>query len=178
MSIVWVFDISSISTATSWWLIEDGQVPLTDFGLSGMGVGQKWGGTFPPWTQEYYAPEVDKGCTLEPSADIFSLGAVFLEMLIPFICPDGLIDLKEILKSPRDEKHSYAKNIDNVHKWMGQMEKKVHPGGWEIFVLSTCRDMLNSNPKARPSAKNLCSILPKLSVLGGLVLTVKSIRFG
>lgn len=45
-------------------------------------------------------------------ADVFSLEAVFLEMLVARDCPGLFKDLENILKSPFDGTLSYAKNID------------------------------------------------------------------
>lgn len=47
------------------------------------------------------APEVEAGSTRGRSADIFALGAVFLEMLIAYSFPHKRQDLEEVLKLPR-----------------------------------------------------------------------------
>lgn len=66
-------------------LIKDRDILFTDFGISIMGLEKTIPTTIPDRprarTREYCAPEVENGHTRGISADIFSLGAVFLEML-------------------------------------------------------------------------------------------------
>lgn len=84
-------------------LIKGPNILLADFGISQMGHRK----TMPTTNlhrnaqriREYCAPEVDKGNTRGRSADIFSLGTVFLEMLVTLSYPDGYKDLTEVLMS-------------------------------------------------------------------------------
>ncbi|KAF7552638.1 hypothetical protein G7Z17_g4173 [Cylindrodendrum hubeiense] len=111
-------------------------------------------------TREYCAPEVDNGSTRGRSADIFSLGAVFLEMIITYTYPDGFKELKDVLESPSQQGSSYAKHIDEVHKWTNE---KLHPVGWQDDVLSACQKMLHPDRSKRPSARELDGIWSSLS---------------
>lgn len=148
-------------------LIKGQQVLLADFGISQMGLGK----TMPTTnlhrnaqrTREYCAPEVDKGSTRGRSADIFSLGAVFLEMLIAHTYPEGYKELGEILKLPLHQNPSYAKNIAKVHEWINE---NVHPVGWQANVLSVCQNMLHSDRSQRPVAEELYTVWSSFSTAG------------
>jgi serine/threonine protein kinase len=58
----------------------------------------------------YYAPKVEDRSMHSRSADIFSLGAVFLEMLVAHSYPQERPALKAILISKGDR--SYAKSVE------------------------------------------------------------------
>ncbi|KAL6411062.1 ankyrin repeat protein [Ilyonectria robusta] len=112
-------------------LIKGDKVLLADFGISQMGLGKTMPTTYrhrnAARTREYCAPEVEKGSTRGRSADIFSLGAVFLEMLLAHSYPDGLNGLKKVLDSSSQHASSYAIHIDEVHTWMAE---NLHLAGW------------------------------------------------
>lgn len=137
-------------------LIKDNTVLLADFGISQMGLGK----TVPTTnlkrsserSREYCAPEVDKGSTRGRSADIFSLGAVFLEMLLSHAYPDGHKELADVLKPSPQETSSYAKHIEEVQKWTSE---RLHPVGWPAVVLSICQAMLHPDRSLRPLAEEL-----------------------
>ena len=69
-------------------------------------------------TREYCAPEVDRGSTHSRSADIFSLRAVFLKMLVALNDPKYLAELTLVLKGPSESTTSYSNYVNNVHKWI------------------------------------------------------------
>ncbi|CRG92693.1 hypothetical protein PISL3812_09758 [Talaromyces islandicus] len=138
-------------------LIKKGRVLLADFGISQMGLGK----TMPTTnlarnasrTKEYCAPEVDQGRTRGRSADIFSLGAVFLEMCIAYYNPEDFQQLESILKTEQNQ--SYARNIDKVHELIRCMKLRLEDGTWQQNILCLCMEMLNSNRDQRPSAEVL-----------------------
>jgi serine/threonine protein kinase len=139
-------------------LIKDEQVLLTDFGISKMGLGKTMPTTVPAFprarTEGYCAPEVEAGSTRGRSADIFSLGAVFLEMLIAYSYPDLRQDLEEVLTSRGNR--SYAKAVDLVHQLMDDIEERG-PEKWSLKVLTYCRRMLHEERDQRPLADELDS---------------------
>jgi serine/threonine protein kinase len=67
-------------------LVKDEQILLSDFRISKAGVGKTMPTTIPalPYagSECYWAPELEAGINQVRSADIFSLGAVYLEMLV------------------------------------------------------------------------------------------------
>ncbi|KAF5534337.1 hypothetical protein FMEXI_11332 [Fusarium mexicanum] len=146
-------------------LLKGDKVLLADFGLSLMGLGKTLPTTYqnrrPGRTKEYCAPEVENGSTRGRSADVFSLGAVFLEMLLSQAQPASLKKLQVILKSSSEEGSSYAKHIDQVHKWM--MES-LHLTGWQNDIVSLCQRMLDPDRAKRPKAGHISSELSKLLV--------------
>ena len=83
-------------------LIKGEKILLADFGISQMGLGKTIPTTYEyrnaSRLREYCAPEVDKGSTRGRSVDIFSLGAVFLEMLIAENYSNRFEELNKILK--------------------------------------------------------------------------------
>ncbi|KAH7132746.1 kinase-like domain-containing protein [Dactylonectria macrodidyma] len=137
-------------------LIKGDKPLLADFGISQMGLGKTLPTTYEhrnaARTREYCAPEVDRGSTRGRSADIFSLGAVFLEMLLAYSYPDGFKELQRVLESPSHNGASYAKHIDEVHAWI---TKKVHLVGWQYEVLCLCKKMLHQDRLQRPDAANI-----------------------
>ncbi|KAF4957171.1 hypothetical protein FSARC_11380 [Fusarium sarcochroum] len=162
-------------------LIKGDKILLADFGISLMGLGKTMPTTYQhrnaARTREYCAPEVESGSTRGRSADVFSLGAVFLEMLLAQTQPAKLRDLKEILESPSHEGSSYAKRIDQVHTWIAE---SLHFNGWQSHVLLLCQRMLHQERVQRPRAEEICSSLSKSSALsepircqciGDLILT-------
>ena len=145
-------------------LIKGETILLADFGISQMGLGK----TMPttnlyrnaPRSREYCAPEVDEGRTRGRSADIFSLGAVFIEMVTAESYPSGLQELGDILQPSSQHTSSYAKNINRVHKWI---EERLWSVCGQDDILSVCRRMLDSHRSQRPSAEELNSTWTNIS---------------
>ena len=137
-------------------LIKGGRLLLADFGISQMGLGKTMPTTYQyryaPRSREYCAPEVDRGSTRGRSADIFSLGAVFLEMLVALNSAAHWSELKNVLEQSTESTASYAKNIDNLHIWI---RERFHPAGWQGEFLRTCQRMLHQDRDLRPSAADL-----------------------
>lgn len=138
-------------------LVHDRKVRLADFGISQMGLGQTLSTTIPEWarrrTAQYCAPEVDQGSSRGRSADIFSLGAVFLEMLVAHSYLDRLGGLKK--KLAFDGSHSYSKKIPEVHVWMKDFEKDIErtpEDDWRRQILSIAQKMLHEDRDDRPKA--------------------------
>ena len=144
-------------------LVEKGQVLLTDFGLSQRGVGtmvkcrKEWNSVY-----EYWAPEVEDNYTISKKGDIFSLGAVFLEMLIILDYSDKFESFKSILKGqcPSDGILSYANNIHQVHSWIEELDT---PGWQDNKIRSKCKEMIRSDHIQRPSTEDLSGFLSSLS---------------
>lgn len=62
----------------------------------------------PSRTREYCAPEIDRGSTRGRSADIFSLGAVVLKVLMALHFPDQIQSLNSVLRPVPQSPSSYA----------------------------------------------------------------------
>jgi serine/threonine protein kinase len=130
-------------------LIKNENVLLSDFGISTIPT------TVPDWSHAqvggYRAPEVEKEATYGLPADIFSLGAVFLEMLIVHSNAKELKQFDRKLR-PGGSK-SYAGNLDVVRRLTTDMQR-LQNSPWCSTVLSLCNDMLQENWEKRPTAKD------------------------
>ncbi|KAK3669530.1 hypothetical protein LTR78_010584 [Recurvomyces mirabilis] len=145
-------------------LVKGGEVLLADFGISQMGLGRTMPTTFkdrsPSRSREYCAPEIDRGSTRGRSADIFSLGAVFLEMFLALYHQNEMKSLKNVLRPSPRSTLSYAQHINEVHEWVQQ---SLHPDGWQRDLLNTCLKMLRPARDDRPSAEDVISIFSPMS---------------
>ncbi|KAI1080953.1 ankyrin repeat-containing domain protein [Whalleya microplaca] len=135
-------------------LVKGETVLLADFGISKLNLMKTVPTTVPELararTTKYAAPEVEEGSTRGRSADIFSLGSVFLEMFIAHSRRAELSELKSI-KSP-----SYAGRLDDVQAWMVILNSKIGIGEvWQREMLQLCRRMMNRDRDARPTAEEV-----------------------
>ena len=127
-----------------------GNILLTDFGIS-KEFQEKTitGPTETLGTKTYRSPELESGHRSGRRGDMFSLGAVFLEMLTVY---SGYGQLKRF----RDFRGgSYCQNIDNVHEWVVSLRKRHYAIPWYWTMLSTCMIMLEMNRESRPFADDL-----------------------
>jgi len=150
-------------------LIKKDQVLLADFGISKMGLGRTAPTTFYPQprsrTRQYCAPEVESGSTRGRSADIFSLGAVFLEMTVARYFSTTVSHLAETLThSDNGNKiQSYAKKIDDVHEMLqalvdhaaAKMGVDNQQDRGQLDLLLLCQDMLSKDRENRPLAEQI-----------------------
>jgi serine/threonine protein kinase len=137
-------------------LIKNKKIILGGFGVSTHG--KTFSTTVPGQPRErtpaYCAPEVEAGSNRGTSADMFSLGAVFLEMLIAHSYPKERQRLEALTTG---DGKSYANNIGKVREMMENLEKGPQQVDWHSEILSFCRGMLDQNRDQRPSAKDLLS---------------------
>jgi ankyrin repeat protein len=142
-------------------LVSDGKVLLADFGISRMGIGRTIPTTVPQWarsrTVAYCAPEVEAGHTRGRAADIFSLGAVFFEMLLTHTSSWKQYNRLKI-EPGSDESKPYAKNTQYVNGIINSMENS-QIDGWYKAMFSLCREMLKLNRDDRPLAHDIYSKL-------------------
>ncbi|ORY07041.1 kinase-like domain-containing protein [Clohesyomyces aquaticus] len=100
-------------------------------------------------TLEYCAPEVLAYDKSGRSADIFSLGCVFLEMIVVLSHKHSLEDLRELCP---DKNGYYGTNLTNLPKWLALAE----PTGVKIGHLADeIERMLRHDRFRRPTAKAL-----------------------
>lgn len=142
-------------------LVKDGEVYLSDFGLSKMGLGM----THPTTnigqprgrTPEYCAPEVELGHTRNRKADIFSLGAVYLEMLTvcsyPYPSTAKLAEFRSLLRA--GDRQSYALGVSRLNNWMDRLGDAPSKPAWHSAILSACRKMLMEDRGQRPTADDV-----------------------
>ena len=109
-------------------------------------------------TLRYCAPEVVCWEESGRSADIFSLGCVFLELVVALTPGVGLEGLRGLCPS---KNRSYEANLNRVDDWMECVSKTGAP---ELLV--SIREMLGSDKKARPSADVIWKRLIDAKFLG------------
>ncbi len=141
-------------------LIRGERVFLTDFGLSKLDLGETLPTLAPKWvyqnTAAHCAPEVEKRISCGRSADIFSLGTVFLEMLFDkFSSNKDAAGLAKILRCTGAK--SYARNLDQVHRWMKDMQTKLQLDDWKMAMFNLCQKMLDASRDRRPRADELAA---------------------
>jgi tRNA A-37 threonylcarbamoyl transferase component Bud32 len=100
-------------------------------------------------TKTYRSPELESGHRPGRREDMFSLGAVFLEMLTVYSGYGQLNRFRDFRGGP------YCQNIDNVHEWVVSLSKRHYTIPWYWTMLSTCRIMLEMNRESRPFADDL-----------------------
>ena len=143
-------------------LIKGRDILLTDFGIAmelpsdTLSTSTKTPGAR---TRMYCAPEVEEGHRRGRLADIFSLGVVFLEMLIVYSGQRQLHRFNAV-RETREER-SYAKNGDIVTSWIGDLQKDNHDYShdfpWFAATLHLCEAMVNFDRQKRPTSQDLLS---------------------
>ncbi|KAI1497420.1 hypothetical protein F5X99DRAFT_396847 [Biscogniauxia marginata] len=144
-------------------LVKHGKVLLADFGISKQGLVGTLPTTEPNMprgrTRHYAAPEVEDGSTRGRSADIFSLGAVFLEILVAHSYPEERVQLNKAKVFERD--YSYGKRLNEVQNWMDGLEKRKIgiDKPWQGMVLRLCREMMSKDRDERPNIEKVFKII-------------------
>jgi serine/threonine protein kinase len=146
------------------------RVYLADFGLSTSFAPQAHSQTDEPTarTAKYCAPEVYHYEPHGRSADIFSLGCVFLEILSVFFrkSPNEFADFRST-ENKGDE--SFRGNLDRVLEWVDRVLRPCVVSHWEninarygsldqSIFLDKITPMLHRDPKVRPSAHEICNL--------------------
>ncbi|KAI1371456.1 ankyrin repeat-containing domain protein [Hypoxylon crocopeplum] len=105
-------------------------------------------------TPAYTAPEVEDGSSRGRSADVFSLGAVFLEMLVAHSFRYD----RSNLNSARtfESNPSYAKRLKDVQEYMGKLERKMNSEQhWERMIIGLCRNIMKEDRDERPAIEDV-----------------------
>ncbi|KAI9869329.1 MAG: hypothetical protein M1813_000118 [Trichoglossum hirsutum] len=129
---------------------------LTDFGIaSDFPVDTLSTTTDTPGARSpmYCAPEVAQGHRRGRLADMFSLGAVFLEMLTVYSGPNQLARLSQLRLS--DGSRSYANNLDKALLWIDSLADDFSHISWFPTMLFLCRNMLQKERDQRPTAEDV-----------------------
>src|SRR5439155_13546747 len=129
----------------------DRNILLTDFGLAIDLPADTLSttNTVPgPRTPMYCAPEVSTGHRRGRLADIFSLGAVFLEMLTVYSGHENLARFTDFRQS--NGGRTYASNIDKIFQWMDNLSDTFRNDSWSSAILFLCQNMLQTQRDQRP----------------------------
>jgi serine/threonine protein kinase len=92
-------------------------------------------------TPQYFAPEVAEYLPSGRSADVFSLGCIFIEML----CVASYIPLREPQDLRPNRDHSYHANLQQTLLWV---DSRLGRSPIALAII----EMLHADPKLRPSA--------------------------
>ncbi|KAI9856206.1 MAG: hypothetical protein M1813_009223 [Trichoglossum hirsutum] len=136
-------------------LVMNGNILLTDFGIALEHLGETLSTTGGPGARSpmYCAPEVASGHRRGRLADVFSLGAVFLEMLTVCSGRRQLTKFTDFRQS--DDDQSYASNTDKVFQWMELLDDRLYDAAWCSTIVFLCRNMLQTERDQRPTANDL-----------------------
>jgi serine/threonine protein kinase len=161
-----------------------GSVLLADFGISKQYQSETVTSGPTPFTEEYAAPEVAAQGNRDLSADIFSLGCVFLEM--------ATVILSESLKSLHREvfdgssgsphpKQAYHHSLPKVERWICHLKEISCREGRSYFSPSDSERttgkpflqeqhldmilvMMSDSPDKRPSIRDLYQLFKEFAV--------------
>ncbi|KAG5749021.1 hypothetical protein H9Q70_008326 [Fusarium xylarioides] len=135
-------------------LYQEDRILLADFGLSRGGIGKTLSttdvGKPRSRTIRYCAPEIESGSSRGRAADIFSLGAVFLEMCIACYQHNTEVKVPEF--------ETYAEGLLELHGWVRNRVEELtsrppeSPSGKEMAILKLCLRMLGQEHDQRPEA--------------------------
>lgn len=128
-------------------LVKENRALLTDFGISRSWEGLTRGTTTAEmgrtWT--YAAPEVARGGPKTQSADVWSLGCVFLEMCT-VLKGQSVAKMRKYFSDSTDNT-SFHDNIDGIAGWMGRLRGAAPRG--DDAALDWVADMLQTDPNNR-----------------------------
>jgi serine/threonine protein kinase len=136
-------------------LIRNGDVLLADFGIAMEFQGDtNQTVTTTGGTPKYRAPEVAEKRRSGRPADVFSLGAVFLEMLSAYSGPGQLKVFSE-MRISESGSESYASNASTVLQWINFLRNDRCHSIWYSAMLFLCQKMLEKERDQRPTADDL-----------------------
>ena len=141
-------------------LIKGHNVLLTDFGTSLDFSNSASRSTGPAlMTPKYTAPEVAAQQERGTSADVFSLGCVFAEMITVDL-GRSVEDLNGFLEigDSSDRRATYHGQFRRLIKWLSLLDE-VSPDKEATRILGTCKSMLQKEPKLRPTALQVVQAL-------------------
>jgi serine/threonine protein kinase len=105
----------------------------------------------------YCAPEVARGEKRNGSADIWSLGCVFLEMFT-VIKGRTIGDMRRFFRE-RNESHRYYENISATEQWLAGLQPLDSGLQSDTVVSGWIAGMLRVKPEARINAERLSSAI-------------------
>jgi serine/threonine protein kinase len=131
----------------------DEEFMWSDFGLAYDFSAQSFSGTQDPFfqaTEDYEAPEIDRSASSYHgrSADVFSFGCLFLEIISVLMIPPGKIHQIHPFRC----NWPYKKNIPKMVTWIAEMTEELKKRKEKTLrkVLELCDQMIKKDPKQRP----------------------------
>ncbi|KAH0545384.1 hypothetical protein FGG08_000525 [Glutinoglossum americanum] len=138
-------------------LVSGNTVMFADFGISVRSGDRPYSST--RMTPRYCAPEVYNRKPIKDSADIWSLGCVFIEMAT--LLSNRTLDEFRSFSSDGDSFTAFHRNLPRITEWVDILRNQtVQPDNMpRLALLDAIADMTNPNPRMRPTASNLVSRL-------------------
>lgn len=132
-------------------LIHGGNVLFTDFGLSKDYSGDSGSTTsgMTAMTPRYSAPEVTAGDPRNTSADIWSLGCVFLEMVV-ILKRSSIAFMRDYLSRNGTKEEFISRNLQATHSFIEQLHDLGVPQDNRMLTIS--KSMLEIERDLRPTA--------------------------
>jgi serine/threonine protein kinase len=112
-------------------------------------------------TRKYCSPETAHHSYRGRKADIFSLGCVFLEML-SFLIQDDETSFLDYQWKNFMEDGIFHENLDLIQAWLDLLLARAGTQSDELDlckVVTSCKKMMEMDPRDRPSIKELATIL-------------------
>lgn len=149
-----------------------GKILLADFGISKMGLERTLSTTQPgiqkSRTEGYCAPEVEDGSSRGQTADIFSMGAVFMEIYTSALKlhheSNNFRDL--LLGKERREGQvvkDVVRNVARLQDLIGEMKEIPEQEPWKHQILGLCQRMLDDDRTKRPDTTAVADCIGHLS---------------
>lgn len=121
---------------------------------------------------KYFAPEVAAYQSNGRSADIFTLGCIFLEILT--LCAGSSLSELALLRQSRDR--SFQANLGRIEDWCMPLRRSASVR--VRHLLCEIKQMLDANPSARPTAAKLESHIVLIDHMKDTEETIGSTLFG
>ncbi|PVI02121.1 kinase-like protein [Periconia macrospinosa] len=131
---------------------DDYKVYIADFGIARAYKSAKDSETESPtaYTPTYAAPEVVQQDTRGFSADVFSLGCVFMEIMATLACQEESLRAARLSSNGNTSYHS---NIEAVRNWYRAID--LQEFGFDRRLLEALPSMIHEQPSLRPKASDL-----------------------
>jgi serine/threonine protein kinase len=120
-------------------------------------------------TPKYFAPEVAEFMPSGRSADIFSLGCIFLEVIS--LCVGYTLEETQRLREKNDR--SFHSNLDRILRWFNH-ERILSRTPVDDHFMGLVRSMMAANPADRPTAE---LVEEEIALIGGLTTTAGTSQF-
>lgn len=111
-------------------------------------------------TPKYFSPEVANYDPSGSASDIFTMGCIFLEIIM--LCMGYSLEISRILRARKD--NSFQANLDRITHWF-DTEDNLSRRAADEHLVGLIRHMMRPNPNDRPKAPH---VEEQIALIGGL----------